>query len=216
MQINPTIFPETETTFLISGPSGDLELLTTPTKTHVNPIPAVAIICHPHPLYGGTMHNKVVTTLMRVFADLGLRTVRFNFRGIGKSTGSYAEGLGETEDLFAVMEWVKKTCPTDAIWLAGFSFGAAISARAAAQTSVAQLVSIAPPVPRFSLIGLPPITCPWLVVQGEQDEVIEPEAVFAWIDTLNPKPRLIRMPGASHFFHGQLLELRRLLETALG
>lgn len=207
-------FPATETHFLLPGPVGDLELLTTPTPEK-NPKPATAIICHPHPLHGGTMNNKVVTTLAKTFQELGLKTVRFNFRGIGKSVGNYADGIGELEDLLTVVKWVKTIFPEDKIWLAGFSFGASISIRAAAQMEVAQLVSIAPAVLHYGLQDLPPITAPWVIVQGDKDEVVPPQEVYAWIETLNPKPKLIRMENAGHFFHGQLLELRQHLLSVL-
>jgi alpha/beta superfamily hydrolase len=207
--------PEQETTLFIPGPAGHLEALVTPLKPDVTPRGAVAVICHPHPLHGGAMQNKVVTTLMRVFRDLGLHTVRFNFRGVGKSEGQYAEGVGETEDLLAVVNWVKTQYPNDQLWLAGFSFGAAISIRAASQLDVSQLVSIAPPVPRLDLLTVPVPHCPWVVVQGEQDEIVVPAEVFAWVDSLNPQPKLIRIPNASHFFHGKLLILRDILEETL-
>ena len=99
-------FPATETTFLLPGPAGDLEIAAAPQDG----ARATAIICHPHPLHGGTMTNKVVTTIARAFHELGLRTVRFNFRGVGKSAGKYAEGIGESDDLRAVITWVKP-CP---------------------------------------------------------------------------------------------------------
>lgn len=209
-------FPQTESTFILPGPAGDLEVLTAPAKPDVPSRAAVAVICHPHPLFGGTMHNKVVTTLARAFSDLGLRTVRFNFRGVGKSAGQFANGVGETEDLLAVVNWVKTVCPGDELWLAGFSFGGYVATRAAVQLSPAQLVCVAPQVSRFKEDALPAVQCPWLVVQGEKDEVVSPEEVFAWVDSLDPKPTLVRVPEAGHFFHGLLLELRGLLETALG
>jgi alpha/beta superfamily hydrolase len=210
-----TSFPQIETTFLLPGPAGKLEVLATPVKSDASPRAAIAVICHPHPLFAGTMTNKVVSTLARAFDDLGLPTVRFNFRGVGKSEGAYAEGIGEIEDLLAVVEWAKTCFPDSDLWLAGFSFGAAVSAHAATRIPVAQLVSIAPPVPRFDLLTLPPITCAWLVVQGEEDDVVIPEEVYAWVETRNPPPQLIRQPLAGHFFHGKLLELRQLLEAAL-
>lgn len=176
-----------------------------------------AIICHPHSLMGGTMNNKVVTTLARAFSELGLHTVRFNFRGVGESKGVYDAGIGETHDVLAVWDWVKARRPQDQIWLAGFSFGAFVSFRAASLRTPAQLVSIAPPVHNFnfdfSSISRP--SCPWLVVQGDQDEVVDPQLVFDWIKTFDPPPKLITMEGATHFFHGRLVELRHLLVEAL-
>jgi alpha/beta superfamily hydrolase len=207
-------FPTTETTFLLAGSAGNLEVLATPADTE-NDKSTVAIICHPHPLHGGTMTNKVVSTIARACKNLGLRTVRFNFRGVGKSEGSFADGIGETEDLFTVIEWVKKTCPNDTLWLAGFSFGGYIAARAATQIPVAQLITVAPQASRFTAEPFPSITCPWVLVQGEKDEVVSAEEVFAWIETLEFKPDVIRMPDAGHFFHGKLLELREQLEKVL-
>ncbi|MDR3477138.1 MAG: CocE/NonD family hydrolase [Gammaproteobacteria bacterium] len=208
-------FPQIETHFLLASPAGELEVVATPRKQNVTPFPAVAIICHPHPVFGGTMTNKVVSTLMRAFSDMGLQTVRFNFRGVGKSTGTFAEGVGEIDDLLAVIAWVKSVSPDDAIWLSGFSFGAAMSAHGATKVPVAQLVSIAPPVPRFNLPTLPPVTCPWLIIQGEEDDVVIPQDVYAWIETRDPKPQLIRVPGTGHYFHGKLMELRELLVANL-
>ncbi|MDR3491925.1 MAG: alpha/beta hydrolase [Gammaproteobacteria bacterium] len=206
-------FPNTESTFILPGPAGDLEILTTPEKENITPRNAVGIICHPHPLFSGTMHNKVVTTLARVFSDLGLASVRFNFRGVGKSTGSYAEGIGETNDLYAVIDWVKKVRPNAEIWLAGFSFGSYVAARAASEIQVSQLISIAPPVARFDFLNLANITCPWVIVQGETDDVVIPAEVYAFVETLNPLPTLIKIPEAGHFFHKKLLVLREELEN---
>ncbi len=205
-------FPQTETTFLLPGPAGNLEVIATPAKGDAH---ATAIICHPHSLHGGTMNNKVVTTLARAFYDLGLRTVRFNFRGVGKSVGKYSDGVGELEDLFAVVKWVKESCAKDKLWLAGFSFGAYVAACAATKIKIAQLVTVAPPVVHFNITTLPPILCPWIVVQGEQDEIVPSDQVFDWVDSLNPKPTLIRMQDTGHFFHGKLVELRNRLEQAL-
>lgn len=205
-------FPTEETTFIFPGPVGDIEVLATPAddKSRVT-----AIVCHPHSLHGGSMNNKVVTILARAFHDLGVRTVRFNFRGVGKTAGKYAEGIGETDDLLAIINWVKQCFPQDDIWLAGFSFGSFVAARAATQTSVQQLVSVAPPVVRFDFADLPPVHCPWLIIQGEKDEVVPPDDVFEWVKTVSPAPTVIRMPKAGHFFHGQLLELRTFVVDEL-
>lgn len=209
-------FPSNESTFLLPGLAGNIEVIATPQNTTQSNLKnATAIICHPHPLFGGTMHNKVVTTLTRVFRDLGLRSVRFNFRGVGKSEGLHDEGRGEVDDLLTLVNWVKEIFPKDPIWLAGFSFGAYVATKGAMKISPEQLVTIAPQVSRFKQDDLAEVTCPWILVQGEQDEVVSAEEVFAWIETLPHKPDVIKMPTAGHFFHGQLMELRRLLETAL-
>lgn len=206
------LLQEQERSLFIPGPVGDLELLVSDiAATH-----ATAIICHPHPLHGGTMQNKVVSTLARVCRDLGVRSVRFNFRGVGKSAGRYDEGRGELEDLAAVIHWVKETYPQDTFWLSGFSFGAAIAAKAATLFFPEKLITIAPPVPRFDLLDLPQVLCHWVVVQGDQDDVVEANAVYDWVEHFDPKPDVIRMADAGHFFHGKLLELRERLVGLLG
>jgi alpha/beta superfamily hydrolase len=201
--------------FFINGLAGQLEAIMTPANEDTVACASIALVCHPHPQQGGAMTNKVVTTLARAFADLGAASLRFNFRGVGKSAGEFDNGIGEMDDVLAAIEWVKANYPEKSIWLAGFSFGAAMSAQAAARTSVARLVSIALPVPRFNLLELPPIHCPWLIVQGDQDDVVAPQAVYAWAEERDPKPTLIRMQNAGHFFHGQLLELRKIIATNL-
>lgn len=206
-------FPLTETTFLLKGPTGAIETLVSPELENTRNV--IAILCHPHPLFGGTMHNKVVTTLARTFHELNIPTVRFNFRGVGKTEGTFAEGIGETDDLLAIIQWVKETSPGKVIWLAGFSFGGFVAARAATQIPVAQLVTVAPQVSRFIETSLPPITCPWILIQGDKDEVVSAAEVYAWIDTLKIKPHLIRIAEAGHFFHGKLVELREKLTLAL-
>jgi hypothetical protein len=174
-----------------------------------------AILCHPHPLQGGTMQNKVVTTLERSLRELGLATVRFNFRGVGASEGSFDDGVGETEDLAAIAQWVRRVHPGDALWLAGFSFGSYVALRGAKRLGAAQLIQIAPPASRWAFGEVEAPGCPWLVVQGEADEVVEPAAVYAWIDSLPTPPQLIRMPDTSHFFHRRLLELRDAVKSAV-
>lgn len=210
----PTAFPAEATVLLLPGPAGAIELacaLPEPGTARAG----TAVICHPHPLQGGTMHNKVVTIIERALRELGLATVRFNFRGVGASEGSYDEGNGESDDLAAIVGWVREVRPSDVVWLAGFSFGSYVALRNAQRLDAAVLVTVAPPVGRwdFSQITLP--ECPWLVVQGEEDEVVDPAAVFDWIDTLAEPPQLVRMPETGHFFHRRLMDLRGLLKNAL-
>lgn len=203
-----------QTRLAIEGPVGLLELLTTyPEPPHCPS--AVAVICHPHPLFGGNLNNKVVYTLAQTFHKIGLATIRFNFRGVGKSQGHYAEGIGETDDLLAILEWVKTTGSKLTIWLAGFSFGAYVAARGAKKWPVEQLICIAPPIENFPFKALLPFPCPWLLVQGDHDEIVSPSAVFAWVKQLENPPTLLTIKNASHFFHGHLIELRDQLITAL-
>jgi alpha/beta superfamily hydrolase len=200
-------FPSESTTLMLDGPAGALEVAVD--RSEATPLPAVAIICHPLPIEGGTMHNKVVTMLARSLRELGLDTVRFNFRGTGNSEGSFDDGVGEADDLRAVAAWVRAQRPEAALWLAGFSFGAYVSLRMAAELQPTMLISIAPPVRRswdFDSLVLP--SCPWLVIQGEADEVVDPQAVFAWIDTMRDPPDLVRMPDTGHVFHRKLMDLR--------
>ncbi|HET9484450.1 MAG TPA: alpha/beta fold hydrolase [Xanthomonadales bacterium] len=204
----PNEFPAEESRFTLPGPAGAIELV-----THV-PDPrearrGTAIVCHPHPLHGGTLQNKVVTMVERSLRELGLATVRFNFRGVGASEGEHDEGEGETRDVEAIAAWIARARPGDELWLAGFSFGAYVALRAAQHLPLRQLVLVAPPVERYGFAALPPPPCPWLVVMGEEDEVVDPEAVYAWAAAMpHDPPQLVRMPGATHFFHGKLMDLR--------
>ncbi|GAB4194276.1 MAG: alpha/beta hydrolase [Wenzhouxiangellaceae bacterium] len=212
--VQPDAFPESAAQVYLRGPAGRLECLTDQPEAEARQ-PAVAVICHPHPQHGGTMFNKVVTIIERSLRELGLRTVRFNFRGVGDSEGDYDEGHGELDDLRAVINWVRHTCPGHELWLAGFSFGSWIAAQAAAESGTRQLISIAPPVERgdFAAIHIP--GCHWLVVQGDEDEVVSPQAVYDWIADAEPKPELIVMKKAGHFFHRRLMDLRGLLKNSL-
>jgi len=206
--------PDTERLF-IPGPAGRLQaLLETPAETAGTE--QVAIICHPHPQYQGTMQNKVVHTVARAMNALGLAVLRFNFRGVGESDGSYADGIGEMADLAAVAAYVRQRWSNPSIWLAGFSFGAVVSARAAAEIQPAQLVSIAPAVNVLGAAdgGKKP-SMPWLIVQGGADEVVPYAEVRDWVAANQPGPKLIVMPDAGHFFHGQLVNLRKLLVANL-
>lgn len=211
---SPETFPAEKSEFLLRGPAGALECAAD-VPDPATERPATIVLCHPHPQHGGTMHNKVVTILERAMRELGLRTVRFNFRGVGNSEGSFDDGYGETDDLFAVTEWVRRTRPDDVLFLGGFSFGAYISVRAANNLSLGQLISIAPPVDRYEFAGLPRPECPWLVVQGDEDDVVSVDSVRAWAERVEPPPELIVMPQAGHFFHRRLMDLRGLLKNGV-
>ncbi len=202
-------------TQLISGPAGNLEVLLSESSIPTKNTHAIGIVCHPHPLFGGTMHNKVVTTLAKAFQNLGLTTVRFNFRGVGNSAGEFNAGKGELEDLLAVISWLRKEHAAKTFWLAGFSFGAYVAAQAAVQQRFERLVLVAPPVVNFPMVTLPTIQSPWILVQGEKDDIVNAGEVFTWAEGREPQPTILKFPEAGHFFHGQLTELRTRIEAAL-
>ena len=171
----------------------------------------VVVIAHPHPLFGGSLDNKVVQTLARAFVQSGWTAVRFNFRGVGASAGEHDEGRGELEDLLAVVEQV---APTGPLALAGFSFGAFVTSHALAalwpQRSIEQVVLVGTAASRFSVAPLPPEAhLRSLVVHGEQDDTVPLSAVLDWA---RPQALPITVvPGGGHFFHGQLPLLKNLV-----
>ena len=208
-------FPDASGPLVLPGPAGDLEVAVDLPDADVARVPVVAVVCHPLPTEGGTMHNKVVTMAARALRELGVATVRFNFRGAGASDGAFDKGEGEREDLRAVAEWVRETRPSDQLWLAGFSFGAYVSLAMAAELQPSLLVSIAPPAGRWDFDRITTPTMPWLVIQGEADEVVDPQAVYDWLDGLRVEPELVRMPDTSHFFHRKLIDLRGAIRSGV-
>ena len=173
----------------------------------------VAILGHPHSLQGGTMSNKVVTTLARLFKELGIASLRFNFRGVGTSFGTYDAGIGESADMCAVARLCLDVLPNAACLFAGFSFGSYVAYRAAAQFGSKLLITVAPPVHHYDYTEFKPNPAPWIVAQGDLDEVVPLALVvdFAKQQSLS----LIRLPDATHFFHGQLLLLKQRLMDAI-
>ncbi|MBB1607852.1 MULTISPECIES: alpha/beta hydrolase [unclassified Pseudomonas] len=203
-----------EIPLFIDGPDGPLEALHLDTPDAIG----VALICHPHPLFAGTMQNKVVATLQRIARDAGYATLRFNFRGVGQSAGSYADGRGEIDDALAAARWLGERHPGLPLTLMGFSFGSCVAGNAAARlegqgVALRHLFMLAPPVERFA-VELPR-QCPITVVQPEDDEVVTPARVYAWSESLALPHELLRVPGCSHFFHGKLIELKDLLQPRL-
>ncbi|MDH3429274.1 MAG: alpha/beta fold hydrolase [Gammaproteobacteria bacterium] len=191
----------------LPGPAGSLEAILDMPPDAEAPVGA-AVVCHPHPQHGGTMHNKVAHTLARAFARSGFATLRFNFRGTEGSDGKFDNGIGEFDDALAAVDWMRERYADLPLWLSGFSFGAAIAVRAAVATDVSGLISVAPAIYRFAgaLDGQP--RCPWLVLQGDEDELVSIEETIAWFNSLEPGPELLVLPGAEHFFHGRLSDLR--------
>lgn len=162
------------------------------------------LVAHPHPLHGGSLDNKVVTTLAKTANEAGWVTVRPNFRGVGMSEGTFDAGVGETEDLLAIVRFVEKSYP-DLPWvLAGFSFGAYVQHRLRQQLDARRLILIAPAVTLYEFDSVPDDT---VIIFGDEDEIIPPAAIRRWATAQNLIIKII--PGAGHFFHGKLKELKQ-------
>lgn len=188
---------------LIDGPAGRLEIAV---NTPAGAPRGLALIAHPHPLYGGTFDNKVVQTLARAMTALGHVALRPNFRGVGASEGVYDEGRGEAEDLLAALTWARARHGDLPLVQAGFSFGAFVQASLAARVHPAWMVLVGPAVGRFALATVPANT---LVIHGEEDDVVSLKDVFDWARP--QKLPVVVFPGAGHFFHGALTELQRVV-----
>lgn len=179
------------------------------------PVKGTAIIAHPHPLFGGTMHNKVVQTLARAFVQCGWQAVRFNFRGVGASAGDYDEGRGEMADMLSVID---ELAPQGPLALAGFSFGAFVTSHVA-QTlapvrSLDKLVLVGTAASRFAVAPVAPeLHEQTLVLHGEQDDTVPLASVMDWARPQSLPVTVI--PGVEHFFHGQLPLLRGLVTRHL-
>jgi alpha/beta superfamily hydrolase len=202
---------------VIPGAAGPIEIAS---DTPAAPV-AVAVIAHPHPLFGGTMDNKVVTTLERAFRELGAATVRFNFRGIGGSAGTHDEGRGEAEDMLRVVEHARTLAPGAPLWLAGFSFGGAVATRASLGTAFAKLVLVAPGFRRLTGEGMGTPIDPadpqfgepgrhthdnTVVVHGDLDETVPLADSLGWAAAR--EVNVVVIAGGEHFFHRKLHLLR--------
>ena len=189
--------------FSIAGTVGLLEGI-----THLpeNAPRAIAVVAHPLPIMGGTMENKVVTTLAKTFVELGFVALRFNFRGVAGSEGEFDEGDGEVEDVLAVVRHARQEYGDLPLILSGFSFGGYVQACAAQQLHAHKLVLVAPAVGRFPM---PPVPHNTLLIHGEQDEVVPLADVLHWA-----RPQqfpIVVLPGAEHFFHGRLNQIRQIV-----
>jgi alpha/beta superfamily hydrolase len=204
----------------ISGLAGKLEAVIEDPAPGKSPV-AMLVVCHPHPLHGGTMTNKVVTTLARTAHSLAVPSLRFNFRGVGASEGAFDAGRGEVKDALAAVAVARQRWPDAALWLAGFSFGGVVALRASTTRGVGnvqKLVTVAPALGTHfdSVRDVAVPNCPWLVVQGDADEVIDGKLVIDWAARLSPAPRVALLPGVGHFFHGHLLALGATVAAFLG
>lgn len=191
---------------LLAGPAGQIECALDEPQGAASR--GVALIAHPHPLFGGTLDNKVTQTLARALVELGYAALRPNFRGVGGSEGKHDEGAGEVDDLAAVLEWAQARFGARPPVLAGFSFGAVVQARLAQRVRPERVVLIALAVNRFEVPKVPPDT---LVIHGEEDLTVPLAAVLAWA-----RPQdlpVILVPGADHFFHHRLQVLRTIVRS---
>lgn len=192
----------------IDGPAGKLEALLEHDPRVVPKF--AALVCHPHPVYGGTMHNKVVYRAAKAAAKLGYATLRFNFRGAGKSEGSYDEGIGEREDVRAALDFLNARFPRAAICLIGFSFGAAVGlAVGATDPRVVALVGIGLPANDLDFAFLAAVRKPTLLVQGALDQYGSRAQVESLFASIKGSKRLQWVEGADHFFAGKLDELQK-------
>ena len=195
--------------FTVDGPAGNLEGIAHLPDSDPR---AIAVVAHPLPTMGGTMENKVVTTLAKTFTELGYVTLRFNFRGVGKSAGKFDSGSGEVEDILSVVHYAQEAFGHLPLILSGFSFGGYVSARAAQQLhpQPSRLVLVAPAVGRFvpaleNNTGMPHVPHDTLVIHGDKDEVVPFSDVLEWA-----RPQhlpVVVLPEAEHFFHGRLNQL---------
>ena len=205
-----------ETPVVIAGPVGQLEAL----YLDCAEPKGLALLCHPHPVQGGTMMNKVVSTLQRTARDAGLITLRFNYRGTGASEGSHDMGTGEVDDAFAAARWLRARHPDLPITLFGFSFGgfvaASLGGRLEAQgEKLERVFMIAPAVMRLRDEDALPHNCPLTVIQPETDEVIDPQLVYNWSNDLSRPHELLKVAECGHFFHGKLPELKEFVAPRL-
>lgn len=177
------------------------------------------LICHPHPLYGGTMDNKVVTTLASAAHDAGMLALRFNFRGVGASEGSHDEGAGEALDCVTVAHWLQSRLGGMPLALAGFSFGGFVALAAQQEIAPAALITVAPATRYFEGRWPQWPECPWLCIHARDDDVVPFDATQADLDHAKPAPRWSVTDSGGHFFHGHLQAVREparaLLESAV-
>ena len=202
-----------EETIFIPGPAGDLECRVTVPDGWTNSGP-VGICCHPHPLYGGSLSNKVVHIIGKTFNELGCISLRFNFRGVGKSQGEFANTVGERDDLLTVYNWVKQKYKDSPVWLAGFSFGACIALMAHETIKPERLLIVAPAVDMYpELNKVQVVTQDWILAQGENDEIISAPAVTVWKNKQAIEPKLLWFEDTGHFFHGKLTQLSERIKS---
>jgi hypothetical protein len=194
----------------IPGPAGELEASFVRDDSHA------IVSCHPHPQYGGSMHDAVIDTVERVARAHHFATLKFNFRGVGASTGSFANGIGEVDDLLAALAWLRATVPDRPIWIAGYSFGSNVAWRALGRAgALAGVVLIAPPIGLMDFGAATNVSAPLYVIAGDRDDYVDPAQLSRWARDATPAAALDIVAGADHFFSGGHAELARALDRVL-
>jgi alpha/beta superfamily hydrolase len=199
---------------IINGLIGDLEVeLIIPNNPNFD---YIAFLGHPHSLQGGTMQNKVVTTLGKAFAELNIPSIKFNFRGVGNSIGEYDAGIGESMDMLELINYWKKIHTKAKVLFAGFSFGSYVSYRAAAIYKAQSgedivLITIAPSVNKYDYVEYDLSKDKWLVIHGDSDEIADFDDVYNFTKKFQPPLELIKFSDTTHFFHGKLIELKNCI-----
>jgi uncharacterized protein len=200
-----------EHAFFFEGGVGKIEaVLAVPPASIDN---YVALLGHPHSLQGGSMTNKVVTTMARAFRELGIPSLRFNFRGVGASWGVYDAGIGESEDMLTLARLWREQYPNARFLFAGFSFGSYVAYRAAASFEHDLLITVAPAVHHYDYQEFSPPPTPWYILQGDEDEVVPLQLVLDFAAQATPTLPVIRFAETGHFFHGKLLVLKPEIMT---
>ncbi len=195
---------------IFNGPCGRIDARYQPGKSETSP---VALILHPHPQYGGTMDDKVVYYLYHAFAHRGFATLRFNFRGVGRSQGEFDSGIGELSDAAAALDWLQSMNENStATWIAGFSFGAWIGMQLLMRRpEIRGFISVAPPANLYDFSFLAPCPSSGQIIQAENDDVVTPISIQKLVEKLQSQKAIIinhdTVPGANHFFENQLDKL---------
>lgn len=211
MQFIDKLITPGEHLLTLQGQFGTLEaVLTVPVQISSN---YVAFLGHPHSLQGGTMANKVVTTMARAFKELNIPSLRFNFRGVGKSQGVYDDGIGESKDMIGLARQWQEEQPNRQFIFAGFSFGSYVAYRAASAfvDQQALLITIAPPVHHYKYTEFQPEPKSWLIIQGNEDEVVPATEVVRFAHESQSVLTIIEFADTGHFFHGKLIKLKEAL-----
>lgn len=196
--------------FLFDGPTGNIEaILDVPMVENTQR--AFAIVCHPHPLHGGSMNNKVTHFIAKALNEAGVPALRFNFRGVGQSQGAHDNAAGEKKDLLAAIDVMQKLFPESSLWLAGFSFGAYIALSMTYISNADKLITVAPAVHLYDFNDVDLPDCDWLFIQGDNDEIVPSEDAIKWARNLASPPEIAILNNAGHFFHGRLNNLRDII-----